>query len=151
MKVVINNCFGGFGLSPKAIKKYLKLIGKKCYFFKYDYDTKKYIKVKNLEIKNSIFYTIFTISNPNTILPKESLGKDGTCKEYNKIYNKINFYDHDIERTDLNLIKVVEELREEASGSCANLKIVEIPNNTQYQIDEYDGLESIHEKHRSWN
>ena len=34
MKVVINTCFGGFGLSNKAIKRYLELEGKECYFYK---------------------------------------------------------------------------------------------------------------------
>jgi hypothetical protein len=49
------------------------------------------------------------------------------------------------------LIAAVEQVGcSAASGSCAKLKIVEIPNGTEYEIDEYDGMESIHEVHRSW-
>ena len=32
-EVVINSCYGGFGLSPKAIKRYLELKGKECFFY----------------------------------------------------------------------------------------------------------------------
>jgi hypothetical protein len=37
-----------------------------------------------------------------------------------------------------------------ASGRHAQLVIVEIPDDIEWEIDEYDGVESIHEKHRSW-
>jgi hypothetical protein len=53
-------------------------------------------------------------------------------------------------RADPLLVRVVEELGEEANGSFAKLKVVEIPDGVDYQIDDYDGVESIHEKHRSW-
>ncbi len=49
------------------------------------------------------------------------------------------------------LIKVCEQLGEKANGRFADLKIVEIPDGIEYEIDEYDGLESIHEKHQSWS
>jgi hypothetical protein len=52
------------------------------------------------------------------------------------------------------LVKVVEELggghRTGASGRFANLKVVEIPDGIEYEIDEYDGFETIREKHRTW-
>jgi len=31
------------------------------------------------------------------------------------------------------------------------LKIIEIPEDVDWEVDEYDGLETIHEKHRSWS
>lgn len=34
MKVVINKCYGGFGLSPKAEKRLGELMGKEIYFYK---------------------------------------------------------------------------------------------------------------------
>jgi len=34
-KIVINTCFGGFSLSPKAIKRISELKGKECYFFNF--------------------------------------------------------------------------------------------------------------------
>lgn len=36
MKIVINNCFGGFSLSPLAVKKLAELQGKKCLFYELD-------------------------------------------------------------------------------------------------------------------
>ena len=43
-----------------------------------------------------------------------------------------------------------ETLGEKANTRFSDLKIVEIPDGVDYEIDEYDGIESIHEKHRSW-
>jgi len=91
MKVVINTCYGGFGLSEKAYK-YLGLA-----WDGYGYDFKG----------------------------------DGT-------------------RADSFLVKCVEELGEESFGQFAKLKIVEIPDDVEWQIEEYDGAEWVAEKHRTW-
>ena len=54
-------------------------------------------------------------------------------------------------RTDERLIKAIEKVGlKKASGSFAELKIVEIPDDVEYYIDDYDGIESIHEVHRIW-
>lgn len=48
-------------------------------------------------------------------------------------------------------IGVVEELgTEAASGWAAKLAIVEIPDDVEWQIEEYDGWEHVAEKHRTW-
>ena len=61
------------------------------------------------------------------------------------------FCERDIERDDPVLVQVVEELGSEtASGNYAKLKVVEIPDGVVYEIQDYDGQESIHETHRSW-
>ncbi len=50
------------------------------------------------------------------------------------------------------LIEAVETLGLEASsGPYVQLKIVEIPDNISWYLNDYDGIESIHETHRSWN
>lgn len=56
----------------------------------------------------------------------------------------------DIERNDPRLIQIVEELGEDAAGYGAMLKIVEIPDDVEWEIDEYDGSEWVAEKHRRW-
>ena len=61
------------------------------------------------------------------------------------------YYGVRLERTDSDLIEVIEELgEEEASGRFASLEIVEIPDDVNWEIDNYDGIETIHEMHRSW-
>ena len=54
-------------------------------------------------------------------------------------------------RVDKDLIEVIESLGNKADGFCANLKVVEIPDGIDWEIDEYDGLEKINEAHRSWS
>ena len=91
MKVVINTCFGGFGLSKAA----------------YDF-----------------------------------LGLEWNGFGY-------AYRDHD-KRTDPKLIECVETLGHKADGYFAKLKVVEIPDDVEWEINDYDGIESVHEVHRVW-
>ena len=59
-------------------------------------------------------------------------------------------YDWQIDRGDPHLVRVVEELGPEAGGDCSALKVVEIPDGVPWEIQEYDGLEWVAEKHRTW-
>lgn len=61
------------------------------------------------------------------------------------------FYDNDIQRDDPILIQVVEELGDEAYDGFSKLKIVEIPDDVQWEIKEYDGREWVAEVHRTWS
>ena len=133
MKLVINSCYGGFHLSPKALKRYLELKGKNAYFYKQT----KY------KYKDGI--DEFTrIDNINAI--KSDLFIDCTTIDYGKVtntYPSSPFADCPITRNDKHLVQVVEELGEEANTTVSRLTIVEIENGRWYKIDEYDGYESI--------
>lgn len=59
--------------------------------------------------------------------------------------------DRDIERNDPVLIEVVQELGEKANGRCAELSIVEVPDDAKWHIAEYDGYEHVAENHRTWS
>jgi hypothetical protein len=48
------------------------------------------------------------------------------------------------------IIKIVEEMGEDSFGDYAKLEIVEIPDDIDWYIEEYDGLEWVAEKHRTW-
>jgi hypothetical protein len=135
MKIVINACFGGFGLSYVAVMRYAELKGIKLYAYLDD-------------ITKRIYGDRAVIGNDELIhhYATKKL-KDG----YNDAELNDNYFsDYDIPRNDPVLIQVVEEMGEKASGWSAQLKIVEIPDGLDWEIDEYDGIESIHEKHRSW-
>lgn len=54
------------------------------------------------------------------------------------------------DRTDPDLISAIKALGDEANGDCATLKIIDIPDGIEWEIDNYDGSETIHERHRSW-
>ena len=140
MKIVINTCFGGFNLSRKAVKRMAELQGRECFIFINDYKNKRFI----FDDDKTIFWVAFDIPNPNKVLYN------------NKIINNTLYKKHCISnkpdtRTDLLLIQVVEELGKEANGSYSELKVIEIPDGIEYEIEEYDGNEYIAEKHRTWS
>jgi len=92
-RIVINDCYGGFGLSDRAFAEYKKLAG----------------------------------------------------------ITAEDFYDRDIARDDPYLVKVVKEMGMNANGKFSNLKIVEIPADVDWMVQEYDGSEWVAEVHRTWS
>ena len=54
------------------------------------------------------------------------------------------------DRSDVDLISVIETLGEKANGMCADLQIQEIPDGAEFEITEYDGLESVEPPRQSW-
>lgn len=89
MKIVINQCYGGFGLSEAAYKE----LG----------------------------------------IPWDGYG-----------------YEMSDRRDDPRLVAVIEKLGASANGMCAELCVIEISEGVDWELTEYDGIESVHEKHRSW-
>lgn len=118
MKVVINKCYGGFGLSHAAILRYAELKGIVLYYDDDDY-----------------FINYYTI-------PAEHR----TNKNHGYWYANSQ-----IKRSDPELIQVIEELGVRANSQFADLSIVEIPDDIEYSINEYDGIEWVAEAHRTWS
>lgn len=56
-----------------------------------------------------------------------------------------------IPRDDERLVRVVEELKEEANGHGAELKVVSIPDDVQWIITNANGVEIVAERHRMWS
>jgi hypothetical protein len=111
-KIVINGCYGGFGLSDEAIVRYAEIKGINL--------------VSQVDQYDRTHYYVDSVSDDNY------------------------FSDFDIPRDDPALIQVVEELQHDADGYAANLKIVEIPDDVEWHIAEYDGSEHVAENHRKW-
>lgn len=62
------------------------------------------------------------------------------------------YHRNDIDRADPVLAQVVETLGDKANGSCAKLRIEDLPKGTLYRITEYDGYESIETNYDiDWN
>ena len=91
IKVVINTCFGGFGLSEEAEAEYKERMG---------------------------------ITDPD-------------------------WYYYDLPRDCPVLVSMVEN--GPVNGQYADLKVVEIPDDVNWFIYEYDGIEHVAERHRTWS
>lgn len=140
MKIAINKCYGGFDLSHKAIEMIMKRKGLGCYKYKqtkykFSDGVAEYTRLDDDDYESSLFIHYSTTD----------LGK-----KIEEIPNENYWYYGDLERTDEELISVIEELGEESSGSLGSVKVVEIPDDVDWEIEDYDGIESIHEKHRVW-
>lgn len=118
-KIVINRCYGGFGLSEAGMRRYAELKGLPFYVW------------RKPGSQSDVYKHYFT-ADPS-----------GMTEIDNDFYRKYSLYDHDLDRTDPVLVQVVEELGEKANDWTAELVIEELPKKTLYRIDEYDGLETI--------
>lgn len=141
-KVILNKCFGGFDVSVKGYQLYAKKKGRELFVYKakdFNSFTRNmvYDFVENLKDEHSISYTYTT----------KNYGKG---KNIELPDNAELLYLNSEYRTDKDLIEVVEELGAEASGRFGNLKVVEIPDDLDYVIDEYDGIETLHARVQEW-
>ena len=156
-KVVINACYGGFSLSPAAIRRLAEMDGRSCYFFKTDRTSAKmdrYSTITEEEATRSRFWYAFDIPNPNVALVSDVAWHDMSEEErasHNNAWEAHALERRDIARDDPRLLQLIEELGEDVNGSCASLKVVEIPADVEWEIKEYDGSEWVAEVHRTWS
>lgn len=75
---------------------------------------------------------------------REELESAGCAEEFK------GYRVHD-QRADPRLIAAIEKVGlERAGGGHCTMAIVEIPDDVEWYIHEWDGLETVHEKHRTW-
>lgn len=76
----------------------------------------------------------------------------GTAFWYDEYYKDDEpFHVYEINRDDPDLVTVVEKLGERADTKFSKLKVVEIPDDVDWVIEEYDGVEWVAEVHRIWS
>jgi len=148
MKVVINACCGGFSLSPKAVKRLAELQGRDCYFFA----DKKLVSIEVAE-KSWLFFDAYDMADISAGNQDDWINWTKAQKDASNAWLDTHRLDNRcVARDNPLLIKAVEELGSAAaSGPCAELKIIEIPDGIQYEIEEYDGCEKVSEVHMSWS
>jgi hypothetical protein len=56
-----------------------------------------------------------------------------------------------IKRDDPVLVDIVREMGEAADGPLASLRVVQLPADVDWQVEEYDGQEWVAERHRTWH
>jgi hypothetical protein len=148
MKIAINKCFGGFSLSPKAVKRLAELQGRECYFFR---DYPEYTPVSDPS-NNMMWTAVDTLDFPERYAEAKEKDKGtGRYDNGNAFYEAHTHSQRPSNRNDPNLIQVIEELGDEANGMCAKLGITEIPDGIDYKIEDYDGSEHVAEAHRTWS
>ena len=139
MKVAINKCFGGFSISSKAFGSILKRKG-----------------IPYESCKNS--YSIGNVLVDDYCMEFYKAGHLGeedhriySWYQFDKKYEEFGNHETErISRTDPDLIAVIEELKDGANGIFAKLRILEIPDDVKWHIEDYDGSEHIAENHRTW-
>jgi hypothetical protein len=155
-KVVINACFGGFSLSPAAIARMAELQGRSCFFFIQPLEGgkfKPYHQVTQQEAESSFMFSAFDVPDPqrfDTSLMWHSMSQEER-QAANREYEKHTLDSRPDKRDDPLLVRVVEELGDKANGRCAQLRVVEIPSDVEFVIEEYDGNEHVAEAHQTWS
>jgi len=91
-KVVINTCYGGFGLSESSLVEYKR--------------------------------------------------RKNTTED---------IWHWDIPRDCPHLVAMVEEGGTDVNGQYSDLKVVNVPDDANWYIEEYDGMEHVAERHRTWS
>jgi len=153
-KIAINKCYGGFGLSTTAIKRVAELKGKKIWFFNREKLTQGCYVQALPEEENDMLVYCFTVEKPNEVLSEEKPWREMTMEErkaQGDKYDSITFQADRLPRDDKDVVKAIEELgSEKASARHAEIKVVEVPDEVEWTIEEYDGMEWVAEAHRTW-
>ena len=141
MKVAYNACFGGFGLSNLALTEFAKKKGIDLTWYEQTgYRHKGGVSYKRLDG-----------------IP--SGGRLPTCpltKDYGAVITELPsnvFYYPDFSdnnRSDPDLIEVIESLGKKANGYLGSLAIKEIPDGAGFEITEHNGLEDVEPPRPNW-
>ena len=137
MKIVINRCFGGFGLSPKAL---LALHERGMPGIATPIEEAYHPRNADVLKRELATWRRYAPGNKSGFLTIFS-----SDEKFVLYGGRLNEH-----RAHPDLVRVVEEMGAEASGDFAELAVIEIPDGVDWEIEEYDGNETVAEKHRTW-
>ena len=150
MKIILNKCYGGFGVSTEAYQLYARKKGFELYPYihigRYMTGNTDECCFKKIEWKNIMFSNIATI---RYFYLKKDYGDKISEEDFEEIDDDYIRIDESY-RTDPVLIDVVEELGVYASGLGSKLIVVDIPDDLDYVIDKKDGFEVLHQRVQTW-
>ena len=140
-RIAVNKCYGGFSISAEALVELVKMKS----------DVIESMSLKDYTGDQS---TMDEYKAHHTYASFKKIGgfeaeEYGVLHKDNMVYFLKDKHDNET-RTHKDLIYVIEKMGEKSWGRCSQLDIVEIPDNVNWEIDEYDGMESVDEVHRSW-
>lgn len=131
-KVVYSPCYGGFGMSLAAVKRYCEIKG-----------IAVYPEIKHERLGIITYWTAPESDRTGILVGDEFYGASVDERvASNARYRELQIDPCKIPRHDATLVQVVEEMGKAASGEFACLRIAEI-DGSLYRIDEYDGNESV--------
>ena len=120
MKVAINRCYGGFGISQEAFMKLLE--------------------------RKEIAYE----TSPSKFAIRDSDSDFWVAGHVGEDEYYISEYEYYKDRSDPDLIYVIEQYGESANSWASEIAIVDIPDEVEWHIAEYDGIEWVAENHQTW-
>ena len=141
MKVAYNTCYGGFGLSNIALTELAKKKGIELAWY----------EQTGYKHEGSESYKRLDGTPANDSMDVCPLTKD--CGDViTELPNDLQYYQdfHDNNRSDPDLIEVIERLGEKANGYLGSLAIKEIPDGADFEITEYDGMEDVKPPRADW-
>lgn len=160
-KVIINDCIGGYKVSLNAIADLMK--------FRFDVDELFYYRLVHADDAAHGFYDYVKVS---CVTGDEDEDYENDAPHYllYASYKDLGMYVKEDEKTEKYLINIETASQDDnlrtnpylidmlekkgsdyVSADLSKLKIVEIPADVDYYIDDHDtGVESIKEKAREW-
>ncbi len=140
MKVVVNRCFGGFGLSMEAQRLLAAAKGKTAFFYVHEkYRSTDGFDAYRRATDADVHKIVYVLTTDMGDTPESIDGGQwmDDCRG-------------DEHRSDPDLVLIVEQLGAAANGQFSELEVVDIPDGVDWEIDDYDGRETVRERSRSW-
>jgi hypothetical protein len=140
MKVAINACYGGFGLSDAAYEWLIREKG---------LPVRAYAEQERDPVTG--LYLDQPLNDGEVLFDREASAASELDAEMSRMCGRFwetGWLTED--RKNTMLIEVIEALGAAANGRFANLKIVDVPDDVEWQIEEYAGYEHVAQNHMTW-